>query len=253
MFKNAIVLTPSPSLKYGLSSSGLDKPDYFTALEQHRRYTETLRQLGLKVKVLPPNDIFPDSTFIEDVALCTPEVAVITNPGAESRRGETVGIKNILEEYYSVIETIKTPGTVEAGDVMMTGNIFYIGISGRTNNFGADQLISILENYGMTGFKVPLKKMLHLKSGASYLEENTMLLTSELYNEKLFAGYNRLEIDFNESYAANSVWINGKVLVPEGFLHTKAKIENAGFETITLDVSEFRKVDGGLSCLSLRF
>jgi dimethylargininase len=253
MFRNAIVLTPSPSLKYGISSSGLGQPDYYLALEQHKIYTETLRFLGLKVKVLPPNELFPDSPFIEDVALCTSEFAVITNPGAESRQGEIVSIKSILEEYYSVIETIKMPGTLEAGDVMKAGNIYFIGISGRTNNSGADQLIRILNKYNLTGSKVPLKEVLHLKSGTSYLENNNMLVCGEFINIKDFEKYNRIMVDEDESYAANSLWVNGKVLVPEGFPKTRIKIEKEGYDTIALNVSEFRKIDGGLSCLSLRF
>ena len=136
---------------------------------------------------------------------------------------------------------------------MMAGNHFYIGISQRTNNAGADQMIKILENHGMTGSKVYLEKMLHLKSGASYLENNTMLLSGEFFGNKEFEKYNRILVGEDESYAANSLWVNGKVLVPDGFPATRKKIEEAGYETIIMDVSEFRKLDGGLSCLSLRW
>jgi len=253
VFRNAIVLVPSPSIKDGLTSSNLGKPDYSLALEQHSKYIETLKNLGLKVKVLPANDRYPDSTFIEDIALCAASFAVITNPGAESRRGEITGMKLVLKEYYETIEEIFLPGTVEAGDIMMAGDRFYIGISSRTNIEGAEQLIHILKKNKMTGIKIPLKKMLHLKSGISYLENNIMLVGGEFKDKKEFAGFNRIEIDEDESYAANSLWINGKVLVPAGFPETRKKIEKAGFETILLEISEFRKVDGGLSCLSLRF
>ena len=253
MFRNAIVRMPCRGITDGLTTSSLGKPDYLKALEQHSKYTATLRQSGLQVKVLPEKDLFPDSTFIEDVALCTPEFAVITSPGAGSRRGEIQGIREVLEEFYSIIEEIRLPGTLEAGDVMMTGNHYFIGVSKRTNIEGADLLIKILENHKMTGEKVHLEKMLHLKSGASYLDENNLLVCGEFINNKVFEGYNRIIVDENESYAANSLWINGKVMVPQGFPSTKYKIEEAGYETIVLDVSEFRKVDGGLSCLSLRF
>jgi dimethylargininase len=253
MFRNAIVRLPGKSIKDGLTTSSLGKPDYYKALEQHSEYIRTLRQLGLEVTVLPEKELFPDSVFIEDVALCTSEFAVIGNPGAETRQGEIQGIREVLEEFYSIVEEISFPGTVEAGDVMMAGNHFFIGISSRTNTEGADQLIKILEKHKMTGSKVHLKKMLHLKSGVSYLENNNLLACSEFINEKAFEGFNRIIIDEDESYAANSLWINGKVLVPAGFPLSGSKIENAGYETIVLDVSEFRKVDGGLSCLSLRF
>jgi dimethylargininase len=253
MFKNAIVRLPGRNIIDGLSSSGYAKPDYKKACEQHKAYTETLKNLGLNVRILEKNETYPDSTFIEDVALCTPECAVITSPGALSRRGETEGIIHVLEEYYSVIEEINLPGTLEAGDVMMVENHYYIGISNRTNFEGAEQLIAILQKHGMSGTKVPLKKMLHLKSGVSYLENNNMLACGEFITNKEFNKFKLIPVDEDESYAANSLWINGKVLVPSGYPKTRRSIEKAGYVTFVLDVSEFRKVDGGLSCLSLRF
>lgn len=253
MFRNAIVRMPGKSIRDGLTTSTLGEPDYFKALQQHSIYIKTLRQLGLEVTVLPETVLFPDSVFIEDVALCTPDFAVICNPGAETRRGEIQGIREVLEEFYGIVEMISSPGTVEAGDVMMAGNHFFIGISNRTNTEGANQLIKILEKHKMTGSKVHLRKMLHLKSGVSYLENNNLLVCGEFVNNKAFERFNPIIVDEDESYAANSLWINGKVLVPGGFPQSKSKIEKAGYETIVLDVSEFRKVDGGLSCLSLRF
>lgn len=253
MFKNAIVRLPATTIIDGLTSANLGKPDYLKACEQHTVYVDILKKLGLIVEVLPANHIYPDSTFIEDVALCTSECAVITSPGAVSRRGETEGIHNVLSKYYDNIESITLPETIEAGDIMMAGKHFYVGISERTNTEGADQILKILKKYGMTGSKVPLTKMLHLKSGVSYLENNTMLICGEFTNNEAFRQYNRIIVDSDESYAANSLWINRKVIVPQGFPKTKEKIEIAGYETLTLDVSEFRKVDGGLSCLSLRF
>jgi dimethylargininase len=253
MFRNAIVRLASRSITDGLTTASLGKPDYRRAMEQHSAYVETLKRLGLNVTTLPANESFPDSVFIEDTALCTTECVIIMNPGAISRRGETNGMSKVLREYYKNIEEIIMPGTIEAGDIMMVGHHFYIGLSGRTNNEGADQLIRILKKYRMTGSKIPLKKMLHLKSGLSYLENNNLLITGEFLDNKEFRKFNRIRVDEEESYAANSLWINGKVIVPEGFPETIRKIEAAGYDTISLDVSEFRKVDGGLSCLSLRF
>jgi dimethylargininase len=253
MFRNAILRTPAPSITDGLSTAGLGKPDYRRAMEQHALYIDALKHIGLEVKVLPQIEKYPDSTFIEDVALCTPYCAVISRPGAVSRRGEIAGFRNVLGEYYDKIEIIRLPGTVEAGDIMMAGNHYYIGISARTNNEGADQMIRILERYGMTGSKIIIKKMLHLKSGISYLENNTMLMCSEFAKNEDFKKYKTIMVDNDELYAANSLWINGKVLIADGFPKTREKVEKAGYETITIDVSEFRKIDGGLSCLSLRF
>lgn len=253
MFRNAIVRKPCKAITEGLSSSGLGKPDYYLALEQHSKYIELLKNLGLAVTILEADESFPDSTFIEDVALCTPVCAIVTNPGAPSRRGEIKGIRNILQQFYSKIYEIKFPGTVEAGDIMMCGSHYYIGISERTNHEGARQLIGILEENGMTGSEIKLREMLHLKSGTSYLENNNLLVAGELAENPDFKKFKRIIIPPEELYAANSLWINGTVIVPEGYTETRRKINEAGYKTVSLDVSEFRKVDGGLSCLSLRF
>jgi len=237
----------------GLTNAILGKPDYLKAIEQHSRYVDILKECGLQVTVLDSDSKYPDSTFVEDVALCTSKCAVITNPGASSRNGEKQGIKPVLQEFYNAIEEITNPGTLDAGDVMMVDNHFYIGISERTNRYGAEQLIRILQKYDMTASKVPLKEMLHLKTGLSYLEQNTLLISGEFVRKPEFEKYSRIIVDENEQYAANSLWINGNVLVPSGFNETKNKIEKAGYKTIEIDVSEFRKLDGGLSCLSLRF
>lgn len=253
MFKNAIVRIPCREMIHGISSDPFNKPDYINALEQHLKYIETLKACGLSVKVLEAEEQFPDSTFIEDVALCTPVGAIITNPGALTRRGEVSGIRQVLQSFYNNIEEIKMPGTLEGGDVMMVSTHFFIGISERTNINGADQLIDLLKKYDYTGSKIPLKKMLHLKSGSSYIENNIMLVSGELIDCEEFKGFKRIAVDEDENYAANSLWLNGKVLVPGGYPKTRHKIEKAGYDTVVLDTSEFRKLDGGLSCLSLRF
>lgn len=253
MFNHAIVRLPTPEMVGGLSSGSEGRPDYQKALEQHGRYVEALRNCGLKVKVLEADSQFPDSVFVEDVALCTPDCAVVTNPGAPSRNGEKRGMQAVLESFYQQVEFIEAPGTLDAGDVMRVGRHHYIGISRRTNVAGAEQLLKILQTYGMEGSLVPLKKMLHLKSGLSYLEQNRLLISGEFSAHPVFSQFERIEVDPEEAYAANSLWVNSTVLVPEGYPRTREKIERAGYPTISLDVSEFRKLDGGLSCLSLRF
>jgi dimethylargininase len=252
-FTNAIVRKPCPAMVNGLTTAQLGKPDYKKALDQHSRYVDALKECGLHVTVLDEDNEYPDSTFIEDVALCTPHCAVITNPGAPTRNGEKLGIKPVLKEFYKNFEEIKSPGTLDAGDVMMVDAHFYIGISERTNHDGAEQLITILQKYKMIGSKIPLKKMLHLKTGLSYLEQNNLLISGEFVSDPAFEKYSKIVVDEKEQYAANSLWINGSVLVPKGFPETKKKIETAGYTAIELDVSEFQKLDGGLSCLSLRF
>ncbi|MEI7485415.1 MAG: arginine deiminase family protein [Ignavibacteriota bacterium] len=252
-FTNAIVRKPCPDMIRGITSAELGKPDYALALEQHNNYVGALKECGLNVTVLEALNDFPDSTFIEDVALCTSKFALVTNPGAPERNGEKSFIREPLQKFFSIIEEIKSPGTLDAGDVMMAGNDFYIGISERTNNEGAEQLNNILQKYGMTGTKVPLSTMLHLKTGLSYLEKNNLLVSGEFINNPAFKNFSRIIVDNKEAYAANSLWVNGKVIVPKGHTNTKVQIENAGYTTIEVDVSEFQKLDGGLSCLSLRF
>jgi len=253
LFSKAIVRNPCKNFINGLTTANLGLPDYDLALIQHQEYVEALRKCGLEVIVLDADEEYPDSTFVEDTALLTPHCAIITNPGASSRKGETAEIKNVLTEYYSKIENINDPGTVEAGDIMMVGNHFYIGLSRRTNINGAEQLINILKKYGMTGSIVTLDKVLHLKSGVAYLENNNLAAAGEFLLKPEFQKFNILIINDDESYAANCVWINDHILLPKGFPKAKETIEKVYHNTIEVYVSEFQKLDGGLSCLSLRF
>jgi dimethylargininase len=253
MFSRAIVCSPSPSMIKGLTTANLGLPDYSNAVYQHQEYIQALKDCGLDVTILDANDNYPDSTFIEDTAILTQVCAIITNPGAVSRKGEIEKIGDALNKFYSNVERINFPGTLEAGDVMMVGTHCYIGLSKRTNELGAQQLIEILNRHGLTGSTIKLEKVLHLKTGVAYLENNNMVACGEFISHHEFQKYNLLKIDEDESYAANCVWAHGNVLVPKGYPKAKKIIENAGYSTIEVDVSEFQKLDGGLSCLSLRF
>ncbi|NQV30929.1 MAG: N(G),N(G)-dimethylarginine dimethylaminohydrolase, partial [Candidatus Marinimicrobia bacterium] len=247
MFKRAIVRPPGESMIHGVTSAKLGPPDYEKALLQHANYIEALEACGLEVVRLPPDEHFPDSTFIEDVALLTPHCAVITNPGAPTRRGEIQGLRNILQDYYSEIEQINSPGTVEAGDIMMVGDQYYIGLSERTNRTGAAQMIGFLEKYGMTGSTIELKQVLHLKTGLAYLENSNLIACGEFISHPEFQKFNILGIDASESYAANCIWVNGKILLPAGYPIARKTIESTGYQVLEIDTSEFRKLDGGLS------
>ncbi|MEJ2613671.1 MAG: arginine deiminase family protein [Ignavibacteriaceae bacterium] len=253
MFKKAIVRKPCKNLINGLTNAGLGKPDYQLALKQHQRYIEALEKYGLDVIVLEADENYPDSTFVEDTALLTPHCAIVTNPGASSRKGEIIEMNSILKSQFSNIDYITAPGTLEAGDVMKVGKHFYIGISERTNQNGAYQLVNILKRYGYTSSTLNVGNTLHLKSGVSYLEKNNLLSIKNFIDKADFQELNIIPVDDDESYAANSLWINDKIMVPYGFPKTEEKIKNAGYTVIDIDVSEFRKLDGGLSCLSLRF
>ncbi len=253
MFSNAIVRKPGKSMIKGLSNANLGVPDYKKAVEQHESYVSALKFCGVEVEVLEADENFPDSTFVEDVALLTPHCAIITNPGALSRRDEIIGIKKTIQKYYTNIEHILLPGTVEAGDIMMVGTHFYIGLSERTNLNGAEQVINILNKYGMSGSVIKLEKVLHLKTGLAYLENNNLVVCGEFLSNPEFQKFNIIEIPDEESYAANCIWVNNNVLIPKGYPISKQRVSNAGYHVLEVDMSEFRKLDGGLSCLSLRF
>ncbi len=221
MFTKAIVRKPSRSFVNGITTANLGLPDYELALKQHQEYINALIKCGLKVKVLPADEEYPDSTFVEDTALLTKKCAIISNPGAPSRKGEIQEMKNVLKSYYSTIEKIENPGTVEPGDIMMVGDHFYIGLSERTNEDGAAQMITILNKYGYSGSAIFMKDMLHLKTGVAYLENNNLLAFGEFLHEDEFKSFNIIEIDPDESYAANCIWVNNYVLVPKGFPKTR--------------------------------
>ena len=237
----------------GLSTAGLGLPDYFLALEQHKAYITALERCRCHVLSLPPDPQYPDSVFVEDTALLTGETAVITRPGANTRRGEITSIKSVLERYYTKMEEIISPGTLDAGDVLEVENHFFIGLSGRTNQEGAVQLTRILEKQGKTASTVRLGNFLHLKSGVSYLGEKTLLVAGELRQCAGFQNFKRIEVPENEEYAANSILVNEKILMPSGFPKTRKALMDSGYDVLPVDISEFRKLDGGLSCLSLRF
>ena len=255
-FNNVIVRRPCKAVCDGITSAPeLGQPIYEKALEQHDAYIEALKKCGVDVTVLPADERYPDSCFVEDPALITRACAIITNPGAESRNGEKNEIIDAVKKFFpeDKIEYIKDPGTLEGGDVMMVDDTFYVGLSARTNKEGIRQLTEILNKYGMECVEVPLEKVLHLKTGVNYLEHNNMLVAGEFVTKPVFEKYNRVEVPEEEAYGANCIWMNGTVIVPEGYNAVKKAVEDAGYPVITVDTSEFRKIDGGLSCLSLRF
>ncbi len=253
MFTKALARKPCRNLLHGLSHAGLGPPDFGKAVEQHAAYVEALRGCGLAVTVLEPDEAYPDSVFIEDTAVCCEKAAVIARPGAHSRRGEEKTVALALADLYPQLEGIRAPGTLEGGDVMRAGDRFFVGISSRTNADGAQQLAAILRRHGYEALFVPLRRVLHLKTGISYLEDNRLLAAGEFLGDPLLSSFTAIPVPAGESYAANSLWVNGRVLVPAGFPGTRRAIEDAGYDAMPLDVSEFRKLDGGLSCLSLRF
>lgn len=256
MFKNCIVRTPSRALVDGITSGTYPgKPDYELACKQHEHYIECLKQCGVQVEVLPPLEEYPDSVFVEDPAVLTRSCAIIANPGAASRNGEKNEILPAVQKFYPAdcIHFITGDGHLDGGDVMMVGDHFYVGLSARTDAEGLRQFGEILSKYGMTCSEVPLSEVLHLKTGVNYIENNNMLVSGEFVDKPDFEKFNKILVPAGEEYAANCIWMNGRVIVPEGYPGVAKLVEEAGYEVILCDTSEFRKLDGGLSCMSLRF
>jgi dimethylargininase len=250
-FTHALARLPADSAVRGLTSAGLGAPDMQQMRAQHRDYLRILESIGLEVSLMQPDDHFPDSCFVEDTAVVTQSIGIITRPGAVSRRGEEQAVEPWLATHRP-IEHIVAPGTVDGGDVLVTGERVLIGLSARTNAKGAGQLAEILEAEGMRCIKLPAGNALHLKSSVNELGDDRLLVTPDFADCAELRNFECTVVPAEESYAGNSLWINGRVVVPTGFAKTRKLIDALGIETIEADVSEFRKLDGGLSCLSIR-
>ena len=256
MFSTAIVRPPGANFATGLTRVDLGSPDLDRALKQHEAYCHALESCGLTLIRLAADEEHPDSTFVEDTAILTGRGAVITRPGAPSRLGETKQIIPLIHDHFANVVSIDRPGTVDGGDICEAGEHFFIGVSNRTNEHGAQQLAGFLAPFGYTSSLIDIRgvsNILHLKSGLAYLGGKQLVLIKELSDVKEFSGYDSICLDSAEEYAANCLVINDKVLIADGFPATRHKLEQLGYQTIALDMSEFQKMDGGLSCLSLRF
>jgi dimethylargininase len=255
-YTRAMVRPPALTYVEGLTTANLGKPIFEKALEQHRNYCLALQECGLTLTVLEPDDAFPDSTFVEDPAILLPNAAVLTRPGAPSRRSEAATLAHPLREFYSRVLSIQSPGTVDGGDVFRARDQFFIGISKRTNEEGARQLTELLAREGFASTTVALEgrtDVLHLQTGASYLGENRLVVIEELADDPAFSNYDVIRVPHEERYAANMLAINDRVIIAEGFPNIAQTLTELGYSIISLGMSEFQKMDGSLTCLSLRF
>lgn len=250
--RNALTVRPTKNIKNGISTSD-SMPDYQVSLKQHEGYVNVLERCDVKVTVLDGDERYPDSVFIEDTAVLMDELAVVCNLGTGSRRGEEIPVMNKLKEFYDEIERIRSPGTIEGGDVLKIENQFFVGLSGRTNQEGIEHFEYVVDRYGYGVTSVKMDEMLHLKTGIAYLGDDVLLAAGEMIGKSEFEAYEMIEVPEDEGYAANCVCLNGNVVFPEGYPKTVSLVEERGFNTLTVDVSEFKKLDGGISCLSLRF
>jgi dimethylargininase len=270
MFAKAIVRPPAPNFAEGLTTAGLGPPDYQHALKQHEAYCAALERCGLTLTRLDADPNYPDSCFVEDTAIVIPEFAfqcarvpsptrvVLTRPGAASRAGEVESMRAALEQIAPefAIEQIQPPGTLDGGDICEAGEHYFIGLSERTNETGAEQLAQFVTAHGYTAGFVDIRgndSLLHLKSGLAYLGDNRVVVTKALAGLKEFADYEVVLAPAGAEYAANCVRVNDFVLVAAGYAQFEEMLREIGYQTLTLDMSEFQKMDGGLSCLSLRW
>jgi len=251
MFRRAITRKPGRNAADGLTTSTIGLPDYGNLIRQHDAYVQTLSNLGLEVIVLEAEPGYPDAYFVEDVAVVTPEIAVITIPGALSRQGEQESIEPVLAQFRR-IKRIEPPGTVEGGDVLLVGKHCFIGISERTNALGARQLGCFLEEYGYSWEPISVDAGLHLKSSVNDLGQDTLIMTRTLSRLEAFKRFTAVIVNENETNAANTMLVNDHLIIPAGYPLTKKELSDLDRKVIELDVSEVSKMDGGLTCMSLR-
>jgi dimethylargininase len=259
-FTRAIVRPPARNFAAGLSSANAGPPDVDKALEQHARYVQALRDCGLQVTCLDPDDSYPDATFVEDTAVMTERGAIVMRPGAPSREGEVTSMRMCLRNFYPELPAIEAPGSVDGGDICEADGHFLIGVSARTNEHGARQLAQHLNRWGYTSSIIDIRgnpALLHLKSGIAHLGDGLWVgqgsIGRDLRSQTGIVVRDVITVTPEEAYAANCVRVNGAVLVAAGYPLLSAAVEARGCRVVPLEVSEFRKMDGGLSCLSLQF
>jgi dimethylargininase len=222
------------------------------AAEQHRQYEECLRAMGAEVISLAAEPELPDSVFVEDPAVVVDEVAILTRPGAESRRREGESLAKTLARFRP-LRWMQAPATLEGGDVMRVEKTLYVGASARTNAAGMAQLAAELKPYGYAVKAVEVRGCLHLKSGCCYLGEGTVLANREWVDAEALAGLRIVDVAPNEPWAANVLTIGGVALMPAGFPATAEIVERLGWKVKTIDISELRKAEAGVTCSSLVF
>ncbi len=224
--------------------------DLAVAIEQHRRYQEALVALGCGLHQVPPLPDLPDSVFVEDTAIVLDELAIMTRPGAASRRPEVESIADVLHSYRP-LAFIKSPGTVDGGDVLVVGPVIYVGDSTRTNAEGVGQLAALTSPHGYTVRTVELSGCLHLKSAVTRVGEDAVLLNPDWVNATAFKGMNVIEVDPHEEFAANALLIDRRVVYATGFEKTQRRLEDAGIEVFSVETTELQKAEGAVTCCSI--
>lgn len=226
--------------------------DLDLAARQHEAYRQALAGLGCCVVSLPAEPDLPDSVFVEDVAVVVDEAAIITHPGAVSRRPERESITAALTPYRKLC-AVQAPGTVDGGDVLRVGKALYVGLSTRSNAEAVRQMSEFLAPYGYTVTGLQVDGYLHLKSAVTQVAEDTLLVNPAWIDPATWPGMKIIAVDPEEHYAANAVWIGDAVIFPTSFPKTRARLEAAGIRVVSVDVSELQKAEGAVTCCSLIF
>jgi len=226
--------------------------DMNIAHAQHREYVNALKKLGCHVDELPAEADLPDSVFVEDAAFILPEAAVITRPGADSRKPETESIIRALSPYKQLIH-VHEPATIDGGDVLVIGKNIFVGLSTRSTQDAVDQLNELLSGYGYIVTGVQLHDCLHLKSAVTRVNDKTLLINKKWVDTHHFDEYELIEIEPSEPYAANCLPVGDSIIYPTSFPKTCAKLEERGFKIVSVEVDELAKAEGAVTCCSLVF
>jgi len=224
--------------------------DIQRAREQHNNYINVLKSLGCDVIELPAEDDMPDCVFVEDTAFILPETAIITRPGADSRKPETASIAQTLSPHIELIH-VHEPATVDGGDVLVVGKKIFIGLSTRSNRSAVGQLNEKLRSYGYSVSGVSLKDCLHLKSAVTRVDDHTLLINKNWVDAGLFAEFNTIEVDETEPDGANCLPIGDSIIYAAAFPKTKQRLESLGYKIVSVEVDELAKAEGAVTCCSL--
>lgn len=253
-FDRAIVRQPGRSVVKGLRAGGQSDPLFDGVVREHAAYVAALREAGVTVDVLPALEAFPDAIFVEDPALVFGEGAILLRPGAPSRLGEAAKMEGVLHERFARVLKLDGDDYTDGGDVMVTPALVFIGLSARTNSKGAEALARKLAELGRKARVAETPKgILHFKSASSLLDDNTILATKALAASGVFAGFEIVIVPDGEEDAANALRVNDRVFVGSCYPRTADLLANKGFKVVPLAVDEIRKLDAGLSCMSLRW
>ena len=253
-FTHALCRFPARSVTDGLRASDQGDPDPMVFGAEHGAYVAALREAGCVVNLLPADEAFPDSVFIEDPALVLNGTAIVLRPGAETRLGEAAALRPSLLEHMNNVIDLETDGYVDGGDILCTDDRVLLGLSARTNAQGAEDLRPIVDGLGYTleVLQTP-PEILHFKTESSLLDQGTVLATPALAASGAFKGLAVIETAAGEDAAANAIRVNDYVFVSAGHPKTAEKLDQAGYSVKMLNTSQAALVDGGLSCMSLRY